>query len=289
MEISEEVTKAAEEMHQCSDFLQNTKIRSDIAIHYSSLAERTYQFSPMLKGFNYRVELVEKFHSAFKHYNVDLIETDHPLEGYRVLFSPFLAHIDSETERRIKDWVEAGGVWIVGPMSDIMTSCGSKYTNAPFSFLEEYAGIYTKYQKPIANDVFRAVWNDGEGETLCDYYDAYEPTDSVPVIRYDGDEFGGYAVATERRIGRGRVIALGSVISHKGLRRLAGLAPIAEASDNVRLVRRSGNENGLIAVEQKNQAGYVILDGEYLDLIHGQALSGRREIAPYEVLVLKKL
>ena len=287
--VSEEVTRASEEMQKCSAFLQNTRIRSEIAIHYSSLAERIYQFSPMLKGFNYRVKLVERFHGAFKHYNVDLIETDHPLDGYHVLFSPFLAHIDSETEQRIKEWVAAGGTWIVGPMSDIMTSCGSKYTQAPFSFLEEYAGIYTRYQKPVSNDAFKALWKSGEEETVSDYYDAFEPTEGIPLITYRGDEFDGYAAVTERRVGQGRVIVLGSVISFDGLRRLTGLSPIAKASDNVRLVERSGVENGLIAVEQKHQEGYLILEGKYLDLVHDRTVSGKLTLAPYEVLVLKKL
>lgn len=286
--VSEEVLHASKDFVKCKEFLEHTKIRSKIAIHYSSLAERTFQFSPMLKGFNYRVEIVNRFHSAFKHYNVDLIDTEHDLNGYQVLFSPFLAHIDADTEQRIKAWVEAGGTWIVGPMSDIMTECGSKYTDAPFSFLEEYGGIYTKYQKPVANDVFHAAWTDGETESVFDYYDAYEPITAQALVTYDGDEFNGYAAVTERRIGEGKVIMLGSVLSHQGLRKLAGISPITEASENLRLVERSGTANGLIVLEQKNQEGYLLLNEEYFDLLNDRLVSGKIFVAPHEVLVLKK-
>jgi beta-galactosidase GanA len=287
--VSEEVTRASEDFEKCAAFLERSKIKSRIALHYSSTAETIFDYAPMLKNFHYRTELLRRFYSAFKHYNVDIIDPSHSLDGYEVLFSPFLLHIDEAAKQSICAWVEQGGTWIVGPMSDMMTADGSKYSEAPFSFLEDYAGVYTRYQKPIANDVFRGKWADG-GETmkLYDYYDAYRPVDSRALISYDGGEFDGYAVATEKKIGRGRVILLGSVLPHGELRRLAGIAPIAEASENVRLVERSGDENGLIALEVAAENGFLVLDGAYTDLISGQRLEGRVEMQPHRVLVLRK-
>ena len=232
--------------------------------------------------------MITRFHHAFKHYNVDVIDVEHSLDGYKVLLSPFVAHIDANTEKKIKAWVYAGGTWIVGPMSDIMTECGSKYTDAPFSFLEEYAGVYTQYQKPIPNEVFKAKWKNGETVEINDYYDAFVPTDSQSLIEYDGDEFGGYSVVTEKKVGNGRVIMLGSVPSHATLRKLTGLSAIAEASDNIRLVSREGVKEVIIALEQKNQEGYLVLDGKYFELLHGKSVEGRITVKAHEVLVLEK-
>lgn len=64
--------------------------------------------------------------------------------------------------------------------------------------------------------------------------------------------------------------------------------PIAEASENVILTARTGKENGIIASETENKQGFVMLDGRYTDLITGRTLTGKVEINPYEVLVLKK-
>lgn len=286
--VSEEVTRAAKDFEKCEYVLENTKIKSSIAIHYSSLSEVTFQFAPIIKGLNYKYEMITRFHHAFKHYNVDVIDVEHGLDGYKVLLSPFVAHIDENTEKKIKAWVYAGGMWIVGPMSDIMTECGSKYTDAPFSFLEEYAGVYTQYQKPIPNEVFKAKWKNGETVEINDYYDAFVPTDSQSLIEYDGDEFGGYSVVTEKKIGNGRVIMLGSVPSHATLRKLTGLSAIAEASDNIRLVSREGVKEVIIALEQKNQEGYLVLDGKYFELLHGKSVEGRITVKAHEVLVLEK-
>ena len=93
---------------------------------------------------------------------------------------------------------------------------------------------------------------------------------------------------TERNVGKGKIILVGSVISGGDLLRLVGRASIAEASENVVLVERSGNERGMIAVEIEDKSGYLVLDGKYTDLITGKNLTGKIEVSPYEVLVLKK-
>lgn len=108
-----------------------------------------------------------------------------------MVFSPFLTTIDEDLQDRIEAWVRAGGTWIVGPMSGFLTEDTSKFADSPYPFVERMAGVWTKYQKPIGNDVWRAVWQDGSplGISLC--YDAYEPTDSTPLATYQGDEFDG--------------------------------------------------------------------------------------------------
>ena len=225
-----------------------------------------------------------------RHYNVDVIDTPHALDGYEVIVSPFLVCADENGfKERITEWVKQGGTWIVGPMSDIMDGNVNRYTHAPYGFLEEFAGVYTKYQKPVANDVFKAQWtNDGDCKIgMC--YDAYECLEGTKSLaHYTAGEFASLSVITERNVGKGKIILVGSVISGGDLMRLVGRAPIAEASENVVLVERSGNERGMIAVEIEDKSGYLVLDGEYTDLITGKNLTGKIEVSPYEVLVLKK-
>lgn len=287
--VTEEVKKNVDNLAKCEDFLANSKISSKIALHYSSRAANCFSSAPVIKGFNYRETLVKKYYSAFRHYNTDVIDTPHALDGYEVLVSPFLATIDGGLKARAIKWVENGGVWIVGPMSDVMDEHVSRYTDAPYSFLEELAGVYTKYQKPIDNNVFKAKWTDGAecGISMCfDAYEAEEGTRSL--AKYDGDEFGGLSVITERAVGKGKIILVGSVITHGDLLRLVGKKPIAKADGNIILTERSGEQSGIIAVETENTKGYIYLDAEYTDVITGRKLSGKIEVQPYEVLVLRK-
>lgn len=288
--VSEEVKKASKELERCESFLTGSRIQSKIALHYGSTAHNTYDCAPLLKDFNYHSTLIRKFYAAFRHYNIDVIDTPHDLNGYEVIFTPFLATVDeSGLKQRIVEWVKNGGTWIVGPMSDIMDANVSRYTDAPYSFLEALAGVYVKYQKPVANNVFRARWTTGEECGLGMCYDAYECAEGTESLAsYTEGEFAPYSVITQRKVGRGKVILLGSVPTHEDLRRLAGQRPIAEASGNVILTRRTGVAEGIIAVEVENKPGYVVLDGSFTDRITGRKLSGKTPIAPYEVLVLQK-
>ncbi len=288
--VSEEVKRASDEFAKCEKFLTETCVKSKIALHYSNTALNNLTSAPILKDLDYRETLVQKYHAAFRHYNVDVIDTPHALDGYEVIVSPFLVCADENGfKERITEWVKQGGTWIVGPMSDIMDGNVSRYTHAPYGFLEELAGVYTKYQKPVANDVFKAQWtNDGDCKIgMC--YDAYECLEGTKSLaHYTAGEFTSLSVITERNVGKGKIILVGSVISDGDLLRLVGRAPIAEASDNVVLVERIGEEQGMIAVEIENKSGYLVLDGEYTDLITGKNLTGKIEVSPYEVFVLKK-
>ena len=120
-------------------------------------------------------------------------------------------------------------------------------------------------------------------------YDAYECNEGTrSLAHYVGGEFSPLSVITEKKVGKGKVILTGSVISHGDLLRLINKPPIAEASKNVILTERTGEECGIIAVETQNKRGYLVLDNEYTDLITGRIFSGKTDIYPYEVLVLRK-
>lgn len=285
--VSEEVKKVADDFKRVGNAIANAPVKSKIALHYSAVCMNTLSVAPLLKGLNYRETLIKKFYSAFRHYNVDVIDTPHALDGYEVIISPFLAVVDDELKGKITEWVEKGGTWIVGPMTDIMDEHVSKYTHAPYGFLEDFAGVFTKYQKPVANDVFKAKWSDGTECKISDCFDAYELREGTESLAcYDDGEFGNLAVITRRKVGKGYVILLGSVISHGDMRRLINLKPIAEASGNIVLTQR---DNGvIIAVETQNEAGYISLDGEYTELLSGKKLSGKIQIKSYEVLVLNR-
>lgn len=288
--VSQEVKRAGEDFSKCKEFLTQTKIKSKIALHYSANAANTFSVAPLLKNLDYRQTLIEKYHAAMRHYNVDVIDTQHSLDGYEVIISPFLACADENGfKERITAWIKNGGTWIVGPMSDIMDGNVKKYTNAPYSFLEELAGVYTKYQKPLDNDVFRAHWTEGGDCAVSTCYDAYECKEGTKSLaHYVAGEFAPLSVITERNVGKGKVILVGSVVSHEALLRLIALPPVAEASDNVVLCERTGKESGIIALEIENKEGFILLDGKYTDLVTGKIYSGKTQIHPYGVLVLKK-
>ena len=120
-------------------------------------------------------------------------------------------------------------------------------------------------------------------------YDAFETVDSEAVAVYSGGEdYDGLAAITRRKVGKGQVIILGTGIDGDALIKLIDRAPICEASENIELIERSGKENGIIALELGGKDGYVVLCGEYYDILGEKTVSGRVELKPFEAIFLKK-
>ena len=285
----DEIKKAAEDFDKCAELLNANKVRSDVAMHYSATAWLNFKFAPLTKNMNYLEFLMENFHKPLRHYNVDLIDTPHNLDGYKLLISPYLSCVDENgLKERVIEWVKSGGTWIVGPMSDIMADNASKYTNAPYGFLEEFAGIYTAFQLPIPNDRIKAKWADGSDMEISQVFDGYELRGAESLAVYSEDHPKGLTAVSVKKVGKGRVIVLGTMLSGKDFRRLIerelGFKPILEASDNVEVIARG---KLILAVELGSENGIVKLNGKYKDVLTGEVCDGETEILPYTVRVFE--
>lgn len=294
--IAPSIKKIAQTLDTCGDFLSKTKVKSKIALTYSSTAVKNFMFAPIITKLDdydhsFRPLLADTFHDAFRHYNLDVIETDKVLDEYEVIVAPLLTTFDDNGfGARVKKWVEDGGTLIAGPLSDIMTEYAAKHTDKTYPFLEELGGIKVKHHLPVEQDNFKAKWTQG-GEIFdislgCDAFDC---VDSECVATYTGFDFEGMCAISKRAYGKGTVIILGTAPEKDALLKLVDMKPTAEASKNISLTARTGEENGIIALEIENKEGYIVLDKEYYDILGKKTVSGKVEIEPYGALFLKEI
>ncbi|MCH5157634.1 MAG: beta-galactosidase [Clostridiales bacterium] len=263
-------------------------IKSDIALSFSSTAANTFMAAPMLENFDYTATIRDKYYTALRHYNVDVIDTAHSLDEYKVVISPFMCHArENNFKERITEFVKSGGTWIVGPMTDIVDTEVTKYTKSTLSFVEEMVGAELLYQRPIENPQFKAEWNDGTPCEISMCYDSF--LFANPLATYTAGDFGKEYAVVQKEIGKGKVILVGSVLSHKDLRRLIEQNPILKASDNVSLTERGAKTKTVIAVEIENKQGFIEFDGRYKSLLTGDVVSGKITIEPYSVDIFEKI
>ena len=290
--VSVTTKKLYDDLQKAESFLDNTKVKSKIALTYSACSVVNFRYAPIVAYLDKHIEdrLIENFHDAFRHHNIDIIETSNKLEGYEVIMSPLLADIhENGFKDRIIKWVENGGTWIVGPLTDIMTEYTAKYVNAPYSILEELCGVYTKYQIPVEEKEYTARLYDGTEFNIYLGCDAYELKGAKSLAEYENvPDIKGLCAIAEKQVGKGKVILLGTAPSRDILLRLVDKAPNAVASSNLSVIKREGTENGLIVMEIENREGYIDLDSEYYDILNEKTVSGRVTVKPYEALFLKK-
>ena len=299
MHIFDEVRETSDGYKAAADFINGTKpTASGLAIHFSHQSYVTFKNQPLVNGFNYLGKFLERIYKPIlsAQYRPDVIDPSVDLSKYKLLLTPLLPTLDESGAReRIRAWIEAGGTWIVGPLSDIRTTEGTKFTQAPYGCLEDWGGVYCKYQLPGEPRDFGIRWSDGTESKGSLWYDCLEPRDSEPLALYTEGPGRDLAAATVRRLGDGRIVVLGTLPSEADLLRLmarfaaeAGISKVANASENLLVVPRAGSAgNGLIAVEFENRPARIALPGQATDLLTGKTESGEIQIEPYGVKVLR--
>ena len=252
----------------------------------------------MVEGFDYLEYMKNHVYRPLMdvHLRADIIDPASALEAYQIVFSPFLPALDeSGLRERLRAWIEAGGTWIVGPLSDVRTLEGTKPMRTPFVCIEEWAGVFCKYELPGEPRNFTLRWSEGRTSPGSLWYSGFVPGGNVETIAsYTNGPLEGLAAVTETQVGEGRIVLLGTLPIAHDLQKLllhysarCGISPTAEATPNVLAVPRDGSAGmGCIVIELFNRPGTIVIPGEAVDLLDGKVYSGKVEIRPYQVMVL---
>jgi beta-galactosidase GanA len=257
-----------------------------------------FEFQPIVNGFKYSEKLTGSFYRPLMETSLraDVIDPAVSLDSYKVICSPFLPALDEAGLRqRIKAWVKAGGIWIVGPLSDNLTLDATKFTHSPFGFLEQLMEAYCNYQIPGDPQDFALRWSDGSESCGSIWYDGFEAGGAEVLATYTEQPFEGLAAVLRKKVGKGQIILLGTMPRHEDLKKLllsecgqAGIGPVAEASSNLLVVPRKGKAGeGLIAVEFENRPASLTLTRPAVDLLTGRKHNEKVKIQSYGVMVLK--
>ncbi|MBM4144482.1 MAG: hypothetical protein FJ225_12970, partial [Lentisphaerae bacterium] len=294
-----EVQEVSRGFRAAARFLNGTRPSNNgIALHFSTNAHEMFGFQPMVKDFNYQGKLMHTVYRPLLQMQLrpDVIHPAADLDSYRVVFSPYLPALDDGGLRgRLPAWIKAGGTWIAGPLTDVRTLDGTKFTHAPFGSLEEWGGVRCKYEIPGDPRGFKFRWADGRDAAGSIWHYGFELRGAKALATFTDNELNGLAAVTRRRLGKGQVILLGTMPSNEDLQRLllevageAGVKPVAEASPNVLAVPRAGKAGkGMVVIEHEHKPGSLTLPRPMTDLLTGKRHTGVVELAPYSVMVLK--
>ena len=295
-----EIVKAAREFEQLEDILCATKVKSDTALMFSSLnwnIHKSQQISTAIPDdTGFLNEFYQKLLGAGIHPSV--IDGREPLDDYKLLVTPSAYSLEEgNLKERITRFVENGGVWVVGPLSDIRTSIGTKYKNSPYGFLEELTGAHLSYIIP--HDDGRITLANEQGEELKGrgIFELFDDGDFEPLLSVaDGHSaLVGKHASFVKKVGQGYVIFLGTLPEDRELERIfskaseLACAESYKVSDGAMITKREGDGRTLyIAAALKGKACEWQTDGSWRNLVSGELVSGSISLAPYEVAVLER-
>ena len=294
-----EVQQTAREFAAASDFLTATKVKTPVALHYTSKSWTLFEKQAIVSGMNYTGEATA-FHRALSRSGVrpDVIGAMRKLDGYKVLFSPFIMSLeDNGLAERIRAWVEEGGVWVCGPMTDIRNEIGAHFTDYETGILEEMLGAVLDYSVADDGTTLKAAWSDGKALAYRRFAECWtlpENGEVLASVTAGHSALNGETLIGKVKLGKGTVILLGTIPSDEDLDKLVSLA-LAEADvqpyrteGSLLVIPREGDGvSGLILCEIGNSTASVVLEGAMTDLLTGTTYeAGTMQVMPYGIHVL---
>lgn len=302
-----EVQELAKGFGACADFLENTRVRTDFAMIASTTTDYLMKQQEVVweEGSHqwetaYTKRLM-RIYDAIAETGIrpDVLTPMGSFEGHRILFTPFLLTLEEENlQCRITDWVEKGGIWIAGPMTDIRNDIGAHYRDRETGILEELTGAALVQQIPDAEHRTPCAWADGTEFRANKWLQLYEvPEDGEVLASVTGgySALVGKAVAFRKKVGKGEIWVLGTEPSREDLVRLlkAVLAKTGsiqpKVTGKVAAAYRFGSEfRGICAQEYGGEAGTVTVSVPHTDLLTGEVLQGEITLEPWQTRILKE-
>ncbi|GAA4831630.1 beta-galactosidase YesZ [Paenibacillus vulneris] len=185
--------------------------QAEVAITYSDRSKAFLKTEPHRK-LNHR-GLVTSFYERFVDMGIhrDLTPEGADLDGYKLLFTPFLHYVSSDYRERAKALVERGGIWVIGPLTGGRTENHTVHTDAALSLeLEQLAGVETLFTYPMEGTTTLGSAF-GVSAPLSMWSSVFEPKGASAVGLLEQGLTPGKAFITEHRCGKGRIVMLGSM------------------------------------------------------------------------------
>lgn len=302
MYSTEEVKAVARDFKKCADFINNTKVNTSIALHYSSLCYNMFQTQQVVGDFNYDTALKKYFYKPLIDSGLrpDVIDEEAELCKYDVVFSPLMITLDQGNLReRIAKWVKDGGIWITGPMTDIRTKDGTRFTDRLHGMLECLTPAVFKYWFPDRAKNVTGQWNDGDTFSGNAYYEIFEPDKNADIVNVTQGhkEIIGGSLLQCFPVGKGFVYVLGTMPDEKDMNKL--ITAVCEkanipcnTTENGSLIvspRKGDKIEGVILHDVGGKGGTFYNKTKYRDIISERIFENDINVQPFEVMVLEKI
>ncbi|WP_261304784.1 beta-galactosidase [Paenibacillus andongensis] len=292
-----EVEQARKEIE--SLLLASKPSQAEIAITYSDRSKAFLKTEPHTK-LNHR-GLVTAFYERFLAMGIhrDLIPEGADLDGYKLLFTPFIHYVSSDYLSRAKQFVQEGGIWVVGPLTGGRTEHHTIHTDAALGALEDLAGVETLYTYPLdgTGTIGQAF---GISAPLGMWSAVYEPKESKSMGMITEGLTPNYAFITEKRLGKGKIVMLGSMpMGEEGdvmLKKLIGHYAVeadvllrTDVTQGTIVAPRQGNGYTIwVIINMDGNGGNVTIPQEGFDALKQQPVfPGKLEIGKYEYRIIQ--
>jgi beta-galactosidase len=303
-----EVKQVGEELARIGGRLAGGEVRSEVALILSYDSRFAFQVQANNPEFSYP-ELLLAYYRALYRRNVptDVAPPEADLSRYKVVLAPALHVVTPEIAENLRRYVTGGGTLLLTCRSGVK-DVANKVVDLPLPGLlaelcgvevEEYHSLYPSEAQPLAF-TFPGLGDAGArplARVWCDILKE-EGMQAQVLARYTADYFAGHPAIALHRVGRGRVVYVGTVGDGNlcqaladWLIREAGVQPLLATPSEVEVTARwyDGRGRLFFVLNHGREAAPLQLDRAYRDLLSGRTLSGLIALPAREALILEEV
>lgn len=305
--VYREVAELGEELKRLAAWT-GSEYRAQAAVLFSWPGWWTIHQEPRINSDLDYVEEVSRAYRALWTHQVetDLVSPEADLSRYRLVVAPLLRLVDQGLADRLRAYVAQGGTLVLTFHSGLCDLDDRAHLGGYPGPLRDLAGVWVEefdiLPAGVTNRIRvtepRGPWSGSyEAQLWCD---VIHLEGAQPLATFERDFYAGRPAVTERRLGEGRVIYVGTALEARGARDLfgwlcqdLGLGPAFPVPEGVEVTRRwrkrlTGEDEALVFVLNHNAHPVSVrLPGSFVDLLSGAALAGSAELPAWGVWALE--
>jgi beta-galactosidase len=296
-------TLASQYAEQSEWLMENPPLPGDVGICLSNEAAWVFSIDPIDVQMEYPVRWRDDYYLPLVRSHIwrDVIHQSADFSRYKVLCVPMMPMVAEDTNKRLAQWVRAGGKLLLGPLTGIRTPEMTMPRENEFCGLEELIGARSGLRFTVnwQEELVKVAFADGPDSPTRNWCEGFELTDGEAIAHYEGPGTYGHGqiAAVRNRFGDGEVVTLGCQVSPASYTRLvsdlmgnAGVEPLATGSENVVVVPRgrlADKPSGYGVVNLSEQPQSVTLPAGGIDRLTGREMGPEIQLTPLEVILLE--
>ncbi|MBE6784382.1 MAG: beta-galactosidase [Ruminococcaceae bacterium] len=247
-------------------------------------------------GFNnikrdYRAECI-KWYAPFwkKGASVDIISQDDDFSKYDLVVAPFLYMLKDGTDKRIEEYVENGGKFVVTYLTGLVDKDDLCFLGGfPANNLKKVFGIWNEETDALPEGIKNSVTYNGKKYDAVDVCDLLHANEAEVLGEYQKDFYAGYPAVTVNSYGKGKAyyVAFGNDgdFAEDFLNQFDILPDANIKLDSDVVMRKRGDV--IFVMNFSDEERTISLDKEYTDIINGKKINGEVKLPVCGYLVLE--
>lgn len=298
--IYSETRKMGSELESISQYIENTKNVSNVAIVLDYQLNWVFEVQPHIYQYDY-MQHIEEYYKALYDLgiSVDIVSKDAELSKYSVLILPNHSIVNDKYAKLYEEYVQSGGNVVFDFRSGVRDDNNALYEITPPGKLKNLLGIEIREYGVIGKYEDTAIsFENGDTGACKDWFEEITLLGAESVAEYIGDVSEGKSAISRNKLGEGNAWYIGTILENETLKNLLSKVienanvnlPSIKRTKDVEVATRYGENSNVVFMINHSSIEQTVPIGNYelYDIINNKKIKKECRLDSKEVGIFKQ-